>query len=362
MFVQGSQDVLQCFRIDGPRIAPSPVSTSTSAQQYSRIGLALSANGSNLNTGILWETTGNYNDNTAPGTLHAYQASDLSVELWNSDMNSARDSLGAVSKFTSPTVANGKVYVATFANRMDVYGVLAADGPTPAPSVTIVANAASYEQDAVSPGEMISIFGANLGPGSGAGLTLDSDGIVATSLADTRVLFDGVPAPVLYASTAQVNAVVPFGIPADSTTLTVEYLGQSSDATQISVAPATPGIFSANGSGSGAAILVNQDGSINSADNPAAPGSVVTLYATGTGPLAPLGPDGSVVGFDTLPQAILPIAAQVGGVPASVLYAGGSPGLVEGVLQVNLQIPDTAGPGIQYPWCCRPGIDTARLG
>ena len=92
-----------------------------------------------------------------------------------------------------------------------------------------MANAASYTQDAVSPGEMVAIFGSNLGPPTPAGLQLNDSGSVATSLADTQVLFDGVPSPMIFASDGQVNAIVPFGMAAATTQVQVQYKGQASE-------------------------------------------------------------------------------------------------------------------------------------
>ena len=89
--------------------------------------MTLSANGGQQDSGILWESTGNYNDGT-PGTLHAYDASDLTKELWNSDMNPGRDQMPPVTKFVAPTVANGKVYVPGSSNVVTVYGLLSASG------------------------------------------------------------------------------------------------------------------------------------------------------------------------------------------------------------------------------------------
>src|SRR5262249_54930668 len=88
--------------------------------------LALSANGTNAGTGILWATVNRISDanqSVVSGRLHAYNAQNVASELWNSDMV-ARDSLGNLAKFVPPTVANGKVYVATFSGRLDVYGLL----------------------------------------------------------------------------------------------------------------------------------------------------------------------------------------------------------------------------------------------
>ena len=87
----------------------------------SGVGLTISADG--VSKGILWETTGN-----TVGTLHAYDASNLGNELWNSDLDSAVDNLGGFAKFVNPTVVNGKVYVATSSGAVVVYGSLCAKG------------------------------------------------------------------------------------------------------------------------------------------------------------------------------------------------------------------------------------------
>ena len=135
IYLQGTRDSLKCFRLTGDSVDETPVSSATDTQTYSRLGLTLSAAGTSLDSGILWQTTGNFNDPTSPGVLHAYKASDLSVELWNSSMNAEQDQMGAISKFTSPTVANGRVFVPTFSNELDVYGLFTPDEvPAPAPS------------------------------------------------------------------------------------------------------------------------------------------------------------------------------------------------------------------------------------
>ena len=91
--------------------------------------LALSAQGTNAGSGILWavhQLTGDANQRVRPGILRAYNAQNVSTELWNSEQLSARDSVGNFGKFVAPTVANGKVYLATFSNRLNVYGLLPA--------------------------------------------------------------------------------------------------------------------------------------------------------------------------------------------------------------------------------------------
>lgn len=89
--------------------------------------LALSAQSTNPGSAIVWaahQLAGDANQQVRPGILHAYSAQNVGIELWNSEQISARDSVGNFAKFVPPTVANGKVYLATFSNRLNVYGLL----------------------------------------------------------------------------------------------------------------------------------------------------------------------------------------------------------------------------------------------
>ena len=338
VYVQGEREPAQCFQFAGGALNPSPASATSAAVPFGRIGMTVSANGGEDGSGILWETTGNYNASPAAGTLHAFDASNLAVELWNSDMNPGRDKMGTITKFANPTVANGKVYVPTLSGAVVVYGLLGGSEVV-TPTIGAVTNGASYSRDAVSPGQLVAIFGSNLGFDTPAGMQLDSSGLVTTSLAGTQVLFDGVSSPMAYASANQVNAVVPFGVSPTSTDVQVAFQGQTSAPFTMAVAPSQPGIFAADGSGAGQGLIFNQDGTANSAVNPAAPGSVIVLYATGVGLLSPPVQDGFVVTADSLPTPVLSVSATIGRQSAPVLYAGGAAGIVEGIIQVNLQIP-----------------------
>ena len=123
VYTQGQHEPPKCFQVTGGVANPNPISTGANPIPYARIGMTISANGDLEGSGILWETTGDYNAGT-PGTLHAYDASNLANELWNSDMNPERDQMPPITKFVSPTVANGKVYVPSSANVVTVYGIL----------------------------------------------------------------------------------------------------------------------------------------------------------------------------------------------------------------------------------------------
>lgn len=215
------------------------------------------------------------------------------------------------------------------------------------PAISAIVNAASYTQGGVSPGEIVTIFGSGMGPDALVPLALTTDGsALTTSLAGTQVLFDGVPAPMIYTSAGQVSAIVPYEVAgAQSTRATVTYQGEPSAAMTLAVTASAPGIFSIDSSGSGPGAILNQDYSVNSAANPAARGSVVMIYATGEGQTQPAGRDGVITGA-TLATPALGVSAEIGGVPATVLYAGSAPGLVAGVLQVNVVLPDGVGVGV----------------
>src|SRR3954447_3619515 len=191
-------------------------------------------------------------------------------------------------------------------------------------------------------------------------MSVSSGGIAATTLAGARVWFDSTPAPLVFVSDTQASAVVPYGVAGSSSTqVVVEVAGVKSDAVRLPVADSSPAIFTVDHTGAGPAAALNQDYSLNSSSNPAAPGSVVMLYATGEGVTAPAGVDGLITDAAKLRTPILPVSASVGGRPATVFYAGSAPGIVAGVLQVNVQIPEGLGHGPQQV-IVKVGQETSR--
>ncbi len=88
--------------------------------------LSISSDGTNYGTGILWANhpiNGDANHGNVPGVLQAFDVMNVTHELWNSNWSSKRDSIGTFAKFVPPTIANGKVYMATFSNKLNVYGL-----------------------------------------------------------------------------------------------------------------------------------------------------------------------------------------------------------------------------------------------
>jgi uncharacterized protein (TIGR03437 family) len=117
----------------------------------------------------------------------------------------------------------------------------------------------------------------------------------------------------------------------------------------VPVVAATPALFSVDGTGGGPGAILNQDGTPNTWDTPADHGSVVVLYGTGAGQTDPPGDDGKISGDLPLPTPRLPVTVYIDNQPAEVLYVGAAPGLVQGVIQINVRVPDSAQSGISIP-------------
>jgi uncharacterized protein (TIGR03437 family) len=222
----------------------------------------------------------------------------------------------------------------------------------PKPVVNSVTNAGSYAAGAVAPGENIVIFGTGIGPTSIVTNTVTNNAF-GTTAGNTRVLFDGVPAPVYYASSTQTSVFVPYGLTGRTTTnIVVEYLGVQSNPVSYTVVPSAPGIYTLNTSGTGPGAIINQDGStVNSPNTPEKRGNVISVYMTGEGQTSPAGVDGAIIPpvLSALKNPVLPVTATIGGVQVTPIYAGSAAGLVSGVMQVNLVIPANAPTGSNVP-------------
>jgi len=190
-----------------------------------------------------------------------------------------------------------------------------------------IVNAASFTGGAIAPGQIITVFGGPFGERAVRIFTLDANGRVPTRIAGTRLLVDGVPAPLLYVAPGQLSAIVPYGVSGKSTVpLALEADGLVGPALPTNVVTSAPAIFTLDSSGKGpAAALLTQD--------------VITLYVTGEGMLQPRPLDGAVAA-EPLPKPVLPVRVLMGGREAEVLYAGAAPGLVVGLMQVNVRVPE----------------------
>jgi uncharacterized protein (TIGR03437 family) len=326
---------LKSYAVTPTAIGQAPVSTGIWNGDSLYQGMEVSSNGSS--DGIVWETTGDHSQPGIPATLHAWNASDLTQELWNSDMNPG-DVLGSFAKFAAPLVVNGRLYVPTLSNQLVIYGLQTVSANSSAPQIASVLNGGSLVETAVSPGEVVSILGTNLGPPAGTSFQLNAAGQVPDTLGGAQVLFDGTAAPMLYSSANRTTVVVPFEIGGPRTQIVVKNEAGLSTPISVPVAAAAPAVLTVSELGNGQIAALNEDGSVNSAVNPAPINSVVSVFATGLGQITPAGGDGTVAS-DVLPSPNLPLSVQIGGLPAFVLYAGAAPGTVEGVFQINFRIP-----------------------
>ncbi len=210
--------------------------------------------------------------------------------------------------------------------------------------VSAVANAASNLTGGVAPGEIVTVYGTMLGPDQLTQARLNADGLYGTTLATTRVLFNGIPGPILYTWSTQVSAIVPYSLGGNGVSIQVEYRGVKSDPFILPFVQSAPALFTIDTSGKGQAAAFNENGSLNTASAPAKPGSIVVLYATGEGQTSPSGVDGQLA-TTTYPKPLLQVGVTIGGVPAEVLYAGAAPGIVAGLMQINARIPVNAQAG-----------------
>ncbi|HWB84239.1 MAG TPA: SBBP repeat-containing protein [Bryobacteraceae bacterium] len=254
------------------------------------------------------------------------------------ELNASGSSLLSAARYSTGTVGT--------ALAIDAQGVVHAAGDTGLISTLTpgqissarlfgVTNAAGGELSGrVAPGELISLYGLHLGPEMPSPGAFDPAGFLPTMLAGVQVSINGTPAPLLYVSENQINAVAPLelvsGAPA---VLRVTRNGAPLPDFRLVVDPVAPQVFR-NADGSAAAI--NEDGSINSAANPAKVESFVSIWATGIGSVD--GRDGemataaqplcSCIVQDSRGQTILPS------------YAGAAPGMVTGVVQINFRVTD----------------------
>ena len=238
------------------------------------------------------------------------------------------------------------------------------DMSVPQPVVTAVTSAASYDASAISPGEIVAIWGQDLGPAMGANLQYDSNGLVSTSLGGTQVFINGYPSPLTYAANKQVNAVVPYEVAqAQTANVVVVYQGNASAPFPIAVTAVKPGIFT-NDKGQGA--ILNQDYGVNSASNPAPRGQYVLIYGTGEGVTTPPGMDGRLSDASGAPLPTVPVTvtctATIGGQAATVKYCGEAPELTAGVVQVNALVPGSITPGSAVPVTITIGGVTSQPG
>jgi uncharacterized protein (TIGR03437 family) len=260
------------------------------------------------------------------------------------------------------TVTPGNLTAAQYIGTILISGAGTATGSTvinvnlavtaPLPTINSVVSAASFIKGAISPGEIVTIFGTAIGPATAAYASIDpSNGKLLTTIGGVQVLFNGYPAPMIYASNTQVSAIVPYEMaPFASPTVLIKYVGQTSNGYQLTSATTVPGLFAQNSQGSGPGAILNQDNSVNGPGNAAAKGSIVQVFMTGEGATSPASVTGKITTATLPPPQVTPapllsVGVLINGQPATWTYAGEAPGMAAGLMQLNVQIPLNAQSG-----------------
>jgi uncharacterized protein (TIGR03437 family) len=310
---------LCAFPVAGAVLAMKPLAQASNTTSGLGATPSISANADK--NGIVWTLSDN-----AGGALRAYDASSLKL-LYDSSAQSG-DALGTFIEFSTPTIADGKVYVESYES-FDVYGEIQSTPPV----VAAVTNGASFTPDPIAPGSLISLFGSSLAP-----IRASAAPPLPLSLADVSVTINGLVAPLLYISPDQINAQVPFAISPGPATVVVRVGAALSQPFNITVRTTGPGVFADQ---QGQAAVLNANGSRNSPQSPAAVGATVSLFLTGQGQLKTPVEDGDAPPSGAIVHASAPVSVAIGDAPAVVGFAGLAP-LYAGLAQINLKVPALA--------------------
>ncbi len=210
-----------------------------------------------------------------------------------------------------------------------------------------VVHAASFAAGPVAPGQIVSIFGAGLGPATAVRGAVDPEtGLMSAALAGASVSVEGEPAPLLYARESQINAQIPYEIAGrENVRLAVSYGGVAGPGAALAVSPARPALFLVPGSMS--ALVLNENGRLNSPSQPARPGESVMLFGSGQGETSPPDVTGRPASAMDA-RRIEDVSVTIGGAAAEVVSAGLAPGFA-GVFQIEVRIPDDAAGGQETP-------------
>ena len=208
--------------------------------------------------------------------------------------------------------------------------------------LTGIVNTASAAAGAVSPGEMVSLATTGISLSTSTGMQLDSAGKVVTERGGVKVFFDGTQAPLLFVSSSQIGAVVPFAVAGKADTVVrVQYQGVDSNSVTQTVAATAPGVFTQDAAGKGQAQAYNEGWILNSRTNAAKPGSIITILWTGGGQTNPDGVDGRME-TQTLPRPRATVTVTIGGQTVSAadtVYVGAVPYAWAGLLMAQVKVP-----------------------
>ncbi len=281
-----------------------------------------------LVTGEIWVSEANV------GRLSRFP--DFNNLIGNQNQSDFQISSNAVIALTQDSF--GDLYSAEAVNRVAIYY----------PPVSGVNAANSIPNRAVAPGTIVTLY--RQGTTFTTTNTVTSSSTWPTTLADTQVLVNGNSAPIYYVYQDQLSFVMPMSAPTSGTAqveVVRQSTGQELGVGVLPMAPASPGLFTQNGFGTGQLAAINQDGTINGPSQPINRGQIITLYGTGQGFISGAPPDGTPasgpIASSNPPDVwIDPTFVD----PSTITYWGLAPGLV-GVWQINVKVPDTTVPANQ---------------
>ncbi|HXE76454.1 MAG TPA: hypothetical protein VNN18_12590 [Candidatus Xenobia bacterium] len=214
-----------------------------------------------------------------------------------------------------------------------------------APDIGLFAsvNAASFSDQPVAPGSLVSGFGAGLAEHTVTAKSLP----LPRELDAVQVLVNGEPAPLQMVSPGQINYVLPQKTPLGTATVEVTRKGEVVARGVVLVWQVSPGLFTRGGGGGGQGAVANADWSLNSEEKPARPGEFIHIFGTGAGAVTPPVPDGAAAPSEPLSRTVSVPEVLIDGQRAEVSFSGLAPGMAATWL-IDARIPPgvTPGPGV----------------
>jgi uncharacterized protein (TIGR03437 family) len=192
----------------------------------------------------------------------------------------------------------------------------------------------------LAPGELLLIYGAGLA----SGIQVASAIPFPTTLGNVQVMINGIPAPIYYVTPTQLSAIVPYGVSGTVAKVQVFNNNVPSNAVTSLLVKTAPGVLTQLQNGLGYGDAIHQDGTLVNDKNPAQIGETVSVFLTGLGAVSPTIADGAAGPLNPFSNASGTIDAFIGGVTATVGYAGLAPQLA-GLYQINLTVPSGVTPG-----------------
>ena len=280
----------------------------------------------------------------------------LENDLCSIDISGMTDEVAGNARSLSALIGFKPAFAGPFAVEVDgvVRGAWHPGDPGAGPWIAAFANAANHvphRWNDASLGEVLTIFGGNLGPRTPIEASAVDGRDLPQELAGTRVRMGAGPVPLIAVEPSRVDAVFPYrDVRREKMIVERDGLASNPVEVQYSYYMVSPGLFSGDGSGAGQALAIHQgDGSRNGPENPAPKGSIIVLYATGLGQTAPFGIDGRIAAEGILPEVRAPVSVLIGNRAAEVLFAGGVPGMVAGISQVKVRIGALTPSGSHIP-------------